>query len=74
MPTLPHAPNSLLPTTSSPWLAPIRFGVKPYLELCRSFDEALADLEARFPSHTPMLTIEGRARKIERKKRKRKGK
>ena len=68
MPTLPPAANSLLPTTASPWLAPIRFGVKPYLEFCRSIDESLAELEVRFPSHTRMLTIEGRQKKLNRKR------
>lgn len=72
MPTLPPAANPLLPTTASPWLAPIRFGVKAYLEFNRSFDESLAELEARYPSHTRMLTIEGRQTKLDRKQKKRK--
>jgi hypothetical protein len=70
VPTLPPAANPLLPTTASPWLAPIRFGVKPYLEFCRSFDESLAELEARYPSHTRMLSIEGRQKKLNRKRKK----
>jgi hypothetical protein len=68
VPTLPPAANSLLPSTASPWLAPIRFGVKPYLEFCRSFDQSLAELEARYPSHTTMLTIEGRQKRLNRKR------
>jgi hypothetical protein len=57
----------LLPPTSSPWLAPIRFGVKPYLEFCRSFEQALAELEARYPSHPKQLTLEARNKKLKRK-------
>ena len=68
MPTLPPAANPLLPRTASPWLTPIRFGVKPYLDFCRSFDQALAELEARYPSRVKMLTIEGRNKKLKRKR------
>lgn len=46
---------------------PIRFRAKPYQELCRSFDKALAELVERYPSHSRMLTIEGRARKLGRR-------
>lgn len=60
MPTFPSAANPLLPLTTSPWLAPIRFGVKPYLKFCRSFDKALAELEARYPSHPRVLTLQQR--------------
>jgi hypothetical protein len=65
---------SALPPAASPdpgieshWLAPIRFGVKPYLELCHSFNQALAELEARFPSHRRLLTLEGRNKKLQRR-------
>jgi hypothetical protein len=68
MPTLPPATNPLLPTTASPWLAPIRFGVKPYLALCRSFDEALAELEARYPSHRRVLTLDARNKQLKRRR------
>jgi hypothetical protein len=67
MPTLPPAANSLLPRTASPWLAPIRFGVKPFFELCRSFDQSLAELEARYPSHPPVLTLTMRTKRLNRK-------
>jgi hypothetical protein len=69
MPTLPNAANVLIPATTSPWLAPIRFGVKPYLEFCRSIDQSLSELETRYPSHRRVLTIEARDRKLARKKR-----
>jgi hypothetical protein len=39
---------------------PIRFGMKPYLELCQKFDAALADLEARYPRKPRVLTLEVR--------------
>ena len=68
MPTLPQAANPLLPSTASPWLAPIRFGVKAYFEFSRSIDQSLAELEARYPSHTKMLTVEGRAKRLKRKR------
>ena len=38
---LPPAANPLVPATDSDWLLPIRFGIKPYLELCHSFDRRL---------------------------------
>ncbi len=67
MHALPPAANPLVPGTDCPWLAPIRFGVKPYLALCRSFDQALAELEARYPSHRRVLTLEGRNKKLRRR-------
>ena len=63
-----------LPPAASPepgidlrWLAPIRFGVKPYLDFCHSIDKALAELEARYPSRRPVLTLEGRNKKLQRR-------
>ena len=47
MHALPPAASPLVLSIDFPWLPPIRFGVKPYLELCRSVDQALAELEAR---------------------------
>jgi hypothetical protein len=60
MHALPPAVNPLVLSVDFPWLPPIRFGVKPYLELCRSFDQALAELEARYPTRRPLLTLESR--------------
>jgi hypothetical protein len=68
MPTLPPAANPLLPATVSPWLAPIRFGVKPFFQFSRTIDQSLAELEARYPSHSRMLTIEGRTKQLQRKR------
>jgi hypothetical protein len=42
--------------------------VKPYLDFCRSLDQALAELETRYPSRVRMLTIEGRNKKLKRKR------
>ncbi|HJQ79228.1 MAG TPA: hypothetical protein VJ828_04700 [Lacipirellulaceae bacterium] len=65
---------SALPPAASPepgiqshWLAPIRFGVKPYRQLCHSFDRALAELEARYPAHRRLLTLDGRNKKLQRR-------
>jgi hypothetical protein len=63
------AANSLVAVVDSRWLPPVSFGVKPYLELCRSFDRALRDLEARYPSHRRLLTIEARAKRLKKKRR-----
>ena len=56
-----------LPVLDCPWLPPICFGVKPYLELCRTFDESLKELEARYPSHRPVLTLEARQKRFKQK-------
>jgi hypothetical protein len=57
----------LVPDVAYSGLLPIRFGLKPYLELCRSFDQALAELESRYPSKRPMLSLEGRNKRIKRR-------
>jgi hypothetical protein len=67
MHALPPAASPLVPGVDCPWLAPIRFGVKPYLDLCRSFDRALAELEARYPSHRRVLTLKARNKKLRRR-------
>jgi hypothetical protein len=64
---LPPATNPLVLSIDYPWLPPIRFGVKPYLDLCHSVDQALAELEARYPSHRPLLTLESRNSKLKRR-------
>jgi hypothetical protein len=64
---LPPAANPLVPATGSDWLLPIRFGIKPYLELCHSFDRALAKLEARYPSSRPVLTLSARNKRLKRR-------
>lgn len=60
--------NPLVAGLDCPWLPPISFAAKPYLELCQSFDQALKELEARYPSHRRLLTIEGRAKRLKKKR------
>jgi hypothetical protein len=64
---LPPAANPLVPAFDSAWLPPIRFGIKPYLELCYAFDQALRELESRYPSHRPVLTLKARNKRLRRK-------
>jgi hypothetical protein len=63
----PSATNPVIVGEDSPWLPPIAFGARPYLELCQSFDRALKELEARFPSHRPQLTLEARTKRLKRR-------
>ncbi len=63
----PPPANPLVPGAYCPWLLPIRFGLKPYIELCHSFDRALAELEARYPSHRPVLTLDARNKRLRRR-------
>jgi hypothetical protein len=60
MSALPPAANPLVPGVVCPGLLPIRFGLKAYLDLCRKFDEALAELETRYPGKPRVLTLEAR--------------
>jgi hypothetical protein len=64
---LPPFANPLLPGVVCSGLLPIRFGLKPYLELCQSFDRALAELEARYPSKRPLLTLKARNKRLKRR-------
>jgi hypothetical protein len=64
---LPPAANPLVPGTESPWLPPIRFGVKPYLELCSSLNKALLELESRYPQHRRLLTLNARNKRLQRR-------
>lgn len=57
----------LVPGLVCPGLPPIRFGLKPYLEFCHAFDQALAELEARYPSRKPLLTLAARNKKLRRR-------
>jgi hypothetical protein len=64
---LPPAANPLVAGFDCPWLPPICFGVRPFIELNESFDKALKELEMRFPSHRPVLTVELRNKKLQRR-------
>jgi hypothetical protein len=67
MHALPPVANPLVPRIARPWLPPIRFRAKAYARFSLGFDKALAQLEARYPSHRPLLTIEARAKRLKRR-------
>lgn len=67
MSALPPTANPLVPEVAYAGLLPIRFGLKPYLDLCHKFDAALADLEARYPGKPQVLTLEARNKKVKHK-------
>jgi hypothetical protein len=48
-------------------LPPIRFRAKPFQEFARSFEQALAELEARYPARVRMLTIADRKKILHRR-------
>jgi hypothetical protein len=64
---LPSPANPLVPEIAFHGLVPIRFGLKPYLELCKKFDLALAELEARYPSRRATLSLEARNKRLQRR-------
>jgi len=64
---LPPAAHPLVVGADCPWLPPVSFGEKAYLKLCRKFDKALQQLEARYPSKRPLLTIEDRSQRLKRR-------
>ncbi len=66
---LPPAANALIAGVDSPWLPPISFGVRPYLELCRTIHESLKELEAQYPSQRPLVTLETRQKRFKKKRR-----
>jgi hypothetical protein len=65
MPAQPQSTHALVPV-AFPGLMPIRFGIKPYVEFCQSFDAALKDLEARYPSKRPVLSLANRNKRVRR--------
>ena len=64
---LPPEVNPLHPGVSSSWLPPIRFELKPYLELCQAVDKGLEQLETRYPSHRRVLELNTRNKLFKRK-------
>jgi hypothetical protein len=69
MHALPPITNPLRPRVSRSWIPPIRFRSKPYQQLSESFSAALAELEARYPSHQPAFLEERKVRQLGRKPR-----
>lgn len=68
MAPLPPADKMVFVGIDSPWLPPITFGVEPYLELCQSLDQALKELETRFPSHRRTgLSLNARNKRLKRR-------
>jgi hypothetical protein len=69
MSALPPVAKSLVPAVVCPGLLPIRFGLKPYLDLCHKFDAALAELEVRYPGKKRIITLETRNKLLKRRPR-----
>jgi hypothetical protein len=66
---LPPVANPVSARLPRPYLPPIKFRAKAYAAFCERFDRALTNLEARYPTRAPMLTIEGRAKRLKKKRR-----
>jgi hypothetical protein len=66
---LPPVANPVSPRIPRPWLPPVRFRAKPYLQFCRDFDAALRELESRYPSQPRPLSIELREKRLKKKPR-----
>ena len=58
---LPPSTNPLQPPATRGWFPPLKFRRKAYAEFCRSFDQALAELEAKHPSHRSAAIEERRS-------------
>lgn len=58
---LPPITNPLRPPKPRSWFPPLKFRWDAYRKFSRSFDRALAELEARYPSHRS-AAIEARRR------------
>ncbi len=58
--------HPLITGLDCPWLPPISFGIEPYLKLCRTIHVSLKELEARYPSQLPSLSLEGRTKRLKR--------
>jgi hypothetical protein len=67
MHALPPVANPLAPRFARSYLPPIRFRAKAYVKFYLTVDQGLAELEARYPSRAPMLTIAGRAKRLKRR-------
>jgi hypothetical protein len=67
MHALPPAANLLIIGGESPWLPAVQFGAEPFIKLCISFDRALKELEARYPSPRPLVTLKTRNKRFKRR-------
>jgi hypothetical protein len=68
MHVLPPINNPVSARPDSRWLPPLRFRLRAYLQLSQDLDGALAELEARYPKRLPLLTLEGRAQRLAKKR------
>jgi hypothetical protein len=64
---LPTVANPLIPTIACDGLLPIRFPLKPYIDLCHQFARALADLESRYPGKPRAITLSQRNKLLKRR-------
>jgi hypothetical protein len=64
---LPPSTNPLVPEFTSFWFPPLRFDLKAYFDLCQTIDEGLHELEARYPTRRPALSLERRNKRISRR-------
>jgi len=64
---MPPVVHGLVPAVASHWLPPIRFALRPYLEFNRSLDQALCELESRYPAQRRVLTLQGRTTQLRRR-------
>lgn len=52
--------NTLTPPPRPYWLPPMRFRLKPFLELSTAFSAALQELEERYPQRPRAFTFDDR--------------
>jgi hypothetical protein len=66
---LPPVANPVSARLPRPYLPPIKFRAKAYAAFCERFDQALAELEDRYPGHPAPLTLEAREKHLKKKRR-----
>jgi hypothetical protein len=69
MHVLPPVANPLAPRFARQYLPPIRFRAKAYAKWSLDFDQALRQLELRYPQRPTLLTIEGREKRLKKRPR-----
>jgi hypothetical protein len=69
MSILPPVANPVSVRLPRPYLPPIRFRAKAYATFCKQFDQALADMEERYPGHPAPLTLAARDKHLKKKRR-----